>query len=365
MYICRKVALSLNEGLDLRFIFQCTVSNMISQIAFGRRFDYDDPTFFAIIQAMVSRTSGANPIRAPSFPEWFLELPWIKSILRNLIAEGDRVRAYLGQIMGQEKIRCEALGNETPLSYVDAFVRRQKEGDGQHFSEQQLLMSIHNLFEAGTETTATTITWAVIYLIRHPDIQERVHAEIVSVLGSQRLPTMADKPNLPLTEAVILEASRIATLVPDTPRQVTPGPPLKYGKYVLKEGDFVVFSIFCLHMDPQTWGDPSVFRPERFLTEGMTEKFYHFFIRHHFIANWGIVFQLHFKSMGLKKVIIIRSISSSNFRWSQSGQRLGRSCAQLRNWEEEMLGRGPGEDGVVPDSDELAAKIWIGCGAWE
>ena len=49
-----------------------------------------------------------------------------------------------------------------------------------------------DLFSAGSETTSTTLAWAVLYLILYPDVQEKVHREIDEVLGD-REPSMEDK----------------------------------------------------------------------------------------------------------------------------------------------------------------------------
>ena len=58
--------------------------------------------------------------------------------------------------------------------------------------DEQLIATMVDLFSAGSETTSTTLAWAVLYLILYPDIQERVHREIDEVLGD-REPSMEDK----------------------------------------------------------------------------------------------------------------------------------------------------------------------------
>ena len=53
--------------------------------------------------------------------------------------------------------------------------------------------------------------WFIYYMISHPEIQEKVHTEIDSVLGARNA-SLADKGTMPYTEAVIEEASRITPL---------------------------------------------------------------------------------------------------------------------------------------------------------
>ena len=54
-------------------------------------------------------------------------------------------------------------------------------------------------------------------MICYPDIQEKVAQEILSATGGNRLPTMEDKPNTPLTEACIHELLRFRTVAPINP----------------------------------------------------------------------------------------------------------------------------------------------------
>ena len=59
-----------------------------------------------------------------------------------------------------------------------------------NFYEQdlkQLRYYLRDMFIAGTETTTSTIRWVLFYLIKHPEIQEKVHQEIEDAIGRQTL----------------------------------------------------------------------------------------------------------------------------------------------------------------------------------
>ena len=81
-------------------------------------------------------------------------------------------------------------------------------------TEKQLESFIVDLFTAGTETTFSTLRWALLYMAAYPDVQRKVHEKLDSVIGPDRLPNMADKKNTPYTEAVLSEVQRMNTLVP-------------------------------------------------------------------------------------------------------------------------------------------------------
>jgi cytochrome P450 len=59
------------------------------------------------------------------------------------------------------------------------------------------------------ETTIATLTFAIIYMLRYPDVQRRVREEINRVVGVDRAITMADKTQLPYTSAVIQVSIRL------------------------------------------------------------------------------------------------------------------------------------------------------------
>ena len=69
-------------------------------------------------------------------------------------------------------------------------------------------------YSSGTETTSTSVSWFLLYMITHPEIQLRVQQEIDTAVGRDRLPKISDKSSLPFTEAVTLEVLRIQTVAP-------------------------------------------------------------------------------------------------------------------------------------------------------
>ena len=77
-----------------------------------------------------------------------------------------------------------------------------------------LKVTMFDLFLAGSETTSTTLTWAYLFMIRYPEVQEKVQQELDQVVGTDRLPSCSDRPNLPYTEAVLMEVQRCGNITP-------------------------------------------------------------------------------------------------------------------------------------------------------
>lgn len=62
------------------------------------------------------------------------------------------------------------------------------------FAEKQLLSLLLDLFMAGAETTSNTLGFAVMFLLRHPEVQRRAQDELDRVVGRGRDPTLQDMP---------------------------------------------------------------------------------------------------------------------------------------------------------------------------
>ncbi|XP_072038456.1 cytochrome P450 2J4-like isoform X1 [Amphiura filiformis] len=132
--------------------------------------------------------------------------------------------------------------------------------------ENSLTSTAIGLYLAGTETSATTIRWALLYMMTLPEIQAKVQQELDSVVGRSRMPKWADRLILPYTEAVLLEIQRIRTVVPLGVPHVA-AKDNKIGGYDVPKGSLIVSNLWAVHNDPDIWTEPDQFRPERFLDE--------------------------------------------------------------------------------------------------
>ncbi|KAG5849993.1 hypothetical protein ANANG_G00077570 [Anguilla anguilla] len=154
-----------------------------------------------------------------------------------------------------------------PRDYIDSFlaeIEHNVHDPEAGFDEFNLVMCALDLFLAGTETSSTTLRWALLYMMKYPDIQEKVQAEIDRVIGQSQQPTMADRAKMPYTDAVIHEIQRMGNIVPlNMPRIASKDTTL--GGYFLPKGTSVLAILTSVMFDKSVWQTPDTFNPGHFL----------------------------------------------------------------------------------------------------
>jgi cytochrome P450 len=120
------------------------------------------------------------------------------------------------------------------------------------------------LFLAGHETTSNALTWTFYLLSKHPEVEQKLSAELSRVLGG-RLPSFEDLESLPYTEQVLKEAMRLYPPAYMVARRAIED--TRIGGYPVAKGSDVVLWIYLTHRHPDIYREPLVFRPERFSKE--------------------------------------------------------------------------------------------------
>ncbi|CAK8671505.1 unnamed protein product [Clavelina lepadiformis] len=151
--------------------------------------------------------------------------------------------------------------------YIDAFLYEQKYGkEKEYFTDPQLRVTVRDLFVGGTETTSTTLAWLFLGLLNYPDYHEKIVAEVDEVLGGSGNPSMAHRPDMPVTCAFIQEVMRYCAIIPIALTHKTTQDTTLYG-FTLPKGTAVTSSIHVVHFDPQNFPNPHVFNPGRHIDE--------------------------------------------------------------------------------------------------
>lgn len=262
-YLQDEIQKNKGEPFNPAGLFNNAVSNIICQLVMGKRFDYSDHKF----QSLLRLLSEILYLEGTMWAQLYEAFPWLMKRLpgphNKLFSNFITVHEFICEEVKRHKLDVD---HSNPRDYIDAFIiemENHKDSD-LGYTETNLAYCAMDLFLAGTETTATTLQWALVYLIKHPDVQEKVHAEIDRVIGQSRLPTMADRPNLPYTDAVIHEIQRMGNIVPLNGLRVA-ARNTTLGGYFIPKGTSILPILTSVLFDKAEWETPETFNPGHFL----------------------------------------------------------------------------------------------------
>ncbi|XP_063877135.1 cytochrome P450 2L1-like isoform X1 [Scylla paramamosain] len=244
------------------------VFNVIWKLVAGTRFKMDDPQaleFIRLVWSVNDTFQGSVtlfnffPWLESYSPRWLQERLGLKKLQDTSEELYNIAKKYVKQHEDEHDPN-----NERDL--IDQYLSAMKgeENEDSVLSVKELLVVVIDLFVAGTETTSSTLRWAILYLAKYPEIQRRVHREIDEVLPRGTIPQYHDRTKLPYFEAVLSEINRIVSLVPlGVPHLASQDTQLE--GYIIPKGAVLLPHLECCHKDPELWEKPDQFYPEHFL----------------------------------------------------------------------------------------------------
>ncbi|KAK0176822.1 hypothetical protein PV328_000926 [Microctonus aethiopoides] len=258
----RKVAQSTQMIVQMDEVFGVPILNTLWRMMAGKRFNQDDKklnhlqkilTTLLIDLDMIGCLFGHFPILRFIAPE--------TSGYKKFMETHRELWAFLNEELNEHK---QTFDPSMPKDLMDAYLKiLQLESYDKTFSESQLLAICVDLFVAGSETTTKALNFGFLYLVLYPEVQQKAQEEIDRVIGRNRLPTLSDRPRMPYVNAISLESLRMfmgRTLnVPH--RTMTDANIMGYR---IPKDTMIVANFNKVLMD-ESWSDPEVFRPERFI----------------------------------------------------------------------------------------------------
>jgi len=159
-----------------------------------------------------------------------------------------------------------------PDGSADLLTRLLRASDnetGSGMNGDQLRDQTITLLLSGHETTANALSWALHLVSTHGEVENRLRAELDSVLGG-RNPVADDLPKLLYTSMVLYEAMRLYPPIWILERYAAEDDDI--GGYRIPAHSTVVVSPFTLHRHKAFWPSPDEFVPERFADVSVVER---------------------------------------------------------------------------------------------
>ncbi|EHB18322.1 Cytochrome P450 2G1 [Heterocephalus glaber] len=266
-YLMKEFWKTKGAPIEPTFFLSRTVSNVISSVVFGSRFDYEDKQFLNLLQLINE-----------SFIE--MSIPWAQlydmysGIMQYFPGRHNRIYYLIEKlkdfIASRVKINEESLDPQNPRDFIDCFlIKMHQEKNNPHteFNLKNLVLTTLNLFFAGTETVSSTLHRdnLSIFSAMFSDLA-KIYEEINQVIGPHRIPSVDDRSKMPYTDAVIHEIQRLTDIVPmGVPHIVIRD--TQFRGYFLPKGTDVYPLLGSVLRDPKYFCYPDAFYPQHFLDE--------------------------------------------------------------------------------------------------
>lgn len=254
--------------------------------------------------------------------QYTLPLPdWVPTRrMRRYAAARRRVHAYIETVLARRRALDKA---DWPDDLLTRFMTARDDA-GTSMDDELLRDESITIFFAGHETTARVLAAGWHLLDRHPEVADRLHAELDQVLRG-RSPGLCDLAALPYTLAVVKEVLRLYPAAPVYARDAVAGDAV--GGYPVPPGAAVLLSPYLTQRHPDFWSHPEEFDPDRWLDEGLAGQeakvpgAYHPFATGHriCIGNHFSLLESHLLLAALAQRFSPRHDPGFEARWEMKG----------------------------------------------
>nr|CAB3499871.1 unnamed protein product [Digitaria exilis] len=246
-----RVAFTTALNLLSRTIFSCDLTSLEDH---GRSKEFQEVVTEIMETAGSANLSDFFPALAAADPQR----------LRRRLA---RLFARLHQVFDVEvdrRMRERDAGETRKNDFLDLLLDATGEPSTPGLDRDTLQSFFTDLFAAGSDTSSSTVEWAIAELLRNPDSMAKLCSEIAGVIGSRRKIEESEIGKLPYLQAVIKETFRLHPPVPMLlPRQAEAAAEIM--DFIIPKGARVLVNVWAMGRDKDIWHEPEKFIPERFL----------------------------------------------------------------------------------------------------
>ncbi|KAK2991837.1 hypothetical protein RJ640_025743 [Escallonia rubra] len=220
-------------------------------------------------------------------------------------------------ILSMVRARSQATSERNLLkSLQEAAKRYEDNGDlpSNVSCEKFIVDNCKNIYLAGYDTTATSVSWCLVLLASHPDWQARTRTEVHDICGDN-LPDANMLRSMKTLTMVIQETLRLYPPIADMVRETMQD--VSLNGIQIPKGVNLQISRPTLHRDPDLWGpDAHQFNPKRF-SDGLKGACTSPHVYMPFGAGTRVCAGQHF-AMAELKVILSQIVSRFSFTLSPS-----------------------------------------------
>ncbi|WMV48502.1 hypothetical protein MTR67_041887 [Solanum verrucosum] len=252
------------EALDVGQVAFKTNLNLLSNTLFSK--DLADPFSDSKVELKEVIWGVMAEVGKPNLVDFFpiLEKIDLQGIRRRAIIHfGKLFKLFDGLI--NERLEEKRRSGFTEKSDVLEMFLNIIEKNPEDIDHNHIKSMFLDLFGGGTDTTTSTLEWAMTELLKQPEIIKNAQVELAEIIGKGKQIEETDVSRLPYLQCIIKETLRLHPPVPLlVPRKVEQD--VELCDYIIPKGSQVLVNVWTIGRDFTFWKDPLVFKPERFLS---------------------------------------------------------------------------------------------------
>ncbi len=184
-----------------------------------------------------------------AFPRW--NVGWMR--FGRAMQAMETLRVYFQNVVNERR--------QNPRNDALSMLITSKDETGNSLTDADIISHIITLLLAAHDTTTSSMTWLLYELDRHPEVQQKLHVELETIVGMATL-RPEHLPELRYSDYVLKEVERLHPAVTGAPRRVVKE--FEFDGFRVPVGSLVYYSILFTHMMPDVFQEPERFDPDRF-----------------------------------------------------------------------------------------------------
>lgn len=255
----------IGENVDFNKVFENRIVAHLWEWISSERLPYDDEKLKKLIE-FIEKSSYL--VRQGSYPQLFPLLRYLPTKFNTYLNEVLKYRYDLfGEVLDQHKATYkDGVVRDMTDAMILSYNNELKESKNIYGTIDDVMFIMMNLLGAGTDTTVNGLTWSMLHLVLHEDLQNKIHDELDNLMENKDMPNIAELKEFHFLNAFVCEVFRLTTVVPFFPPHRTMRDTTVMGHKIPKN-TMVLINNYCVNSDPRNWDDPKSFDPKRFLED--------------------------------------------------------------------------------------------------
>ncbi|XP_015278297.1 PREDICTED: cytochrome P450 2J2-like, partial [Gekko japonicus] len=252
------------EPMDPTWHILHSVSKMICAAAFGHPFPIEDEALHTLTKHINTLVKFGGSVGAVLYNIAPTIMRYLPGPHQTAISSCEFIRSFVRKEVENHKNNGPPHERRGFIDYYLAHMKTEKTDSTSTFDDANLVQSVTDFFVTGTDAIAATLSWALLFMVAHPDIQAKVQDELDNGLESFKVVCYADRKQLPYTRAVLNEVQRLSNIKLFGLFKLCTENVNILGTLIPKD-TLVITDLCSVLLDATKWETPEKFNPNHFL----------------------------------------------------------------------------------------------------